>query len=251
MNSEIQNRQNQNRQSPKDLGVSGNNFSREIFKLFTKNRKLKFSQIEKKLQIRSNLLVYHLDQMKKQGLIEKHEDTYQLTKTAEEMLPFYAHLTRKETGVLPVVLTAILNKNQVCLIKRNKRPYSGHWGFVGGKIRMGESIEQTALREAREETSLDLEFDSVKAVIHEHARENQKPKHSFLLILVQLNAKNKDFRITEEGELKWFDLNDLPRENAIHSDIWMAKNYLNKKINIPEISMDEIDGQLCNLKELS
>ncbi|MCK4589463.1 MAG: NUDIX hydrolase [Nanoarchaeota archaeon] len=221
-----------------------------IFELFTKNHKLKFNQIEKHLNIRSNLLVYHLDKMKQQGLLEKQDDIYQLTKNAEEMLPFYAHLTQKETGVLPVVLTAIIKDNQICLIKRGKRPYKDHWGFVGGKIKMGESIKETALREAQEETSLDLEFDSIKNIVHEHTRENQKPKHSFLLILVQLNAKNKDFKITEEGELKWFDLDNLPTENIIHSDIWMIKNHLNKKINIPEIAMDEVDGNLVNLEEL-
>lgn len=245
MNNEIQ-----NTQSPKDFGVSGNQVSREIFKLFTTNRKLKFNEIEKQLQIRSNLLVYHLDQMKKQGLVEKQDETYQLTKTAEEMLPFYVHLTKQETGVLPVVLTAIINQNQVCLIKRNKRPYKDHWGFVGGKMKMGESIKETALREAQEETSLDLEFDSVKNIFHEHTHENQKPKHSFLLILVQLNAKNKEFKITEEGELKWFDLNNLPTENIIHSDIWMLKNHLKNNLKIPQVSIEEKDGHLVSFKEL-
>ena len=246
MNNEIQ-----NTKSPKGFGVSENKVFREIFKLFTTNRKLKFNEIEKHLSIRSNLLVYHLDQMKKQGLIEKQEDAYQLTKTAEEMLPFYMHLTKQETGVLPVVLTAITKDNQVCLIKRGKRPYQDHWGFVGGKMKMGESIKETALREAQEETSLDLEFDSVKGIFHEHTHENQKPKHSFLLILVKLNAKNKDFKITEEGELKWFDLDNLPTENIIHSDIWMLKNHLNKKIDIPQVAIEEKDGNLVSFKELN
>ncbi|MFC1801795.1 NUDIX domain-containing protein [Nanoarchaeota archaeon] len=228
-----------------------NNETKQIFELFTKNHKLKFNEIEKHLDIRSNLLVYHLDKMKQEGWIEKQDDIYQLTKKAEEKLPFYAHIVEKETGVLPVVLAAIIKDNQICLLKRNKRPYKDHWGLISGKMKMGESIKTTALREAQEETNLDVEFHSIKNIIHEHAKENQKPKHSFLLVLVQLNAQNKDFQISEEGELKWFDINDLPKENVIHSDIWMIQNHLNNTIKVPEVSMDEIDGNLVDFKELS
>ena len=43
----------------------------EIFKLFTENRRLKFSEIEKNIKIRSNMVSYHLEQMQKEGLLQR------------------------------------------------------------------------------------------------------------------------------------------------------------------------------------
>ncbi|MBW2963246.1 NUDIX domain-containing protein [Candidatus Woesearchaeota archaeon] len=221
-----------------------------IFELFTKNHKLKFNEIEKSLDIRSNLLVYHLDKMKKDGLIEKQDDTYSLTQKAEEMLPFLAHLTGKETGVLSVVIAAIVKDNKICFIKRNKRPYQGYWGMVGGKMVIGESIQETAIREAQEETGLTVEFDSIKTVLQEHVKENSQVKHSFLLFLVKLKALSEETKSTEEGEVKWFDLNNLKNEKIIPSDSWMIEKFFNKTIDIPVMAMEEKDGEIISFEEL-
>jgi len=189
--------------------------------------------------------------MKQANLIEKQEDTYQLTQKAEEMLPFFVHLTGKETGVLPVVITAIIKDNKICFLKRNKRPYKNYWGMIAGKMKVGESIKTTALREAKEETNLNLEFDSLKEIILEHAKENNQVKHSFLFFMVKLKALNQDFKATEEGELKWFDLNSLEKEKIIPSDLWMLKKFLNQTKNIQEVAMEEKDGQLISFEKLS
>ena len=49
----------------------------------------------------------------------------------------------------------IINKNdQVLLQKRGTFPYK--WGLVGGITELGESLEETAIRETKEETGLDI-----------------------------------------------------------------------------------------------
>ncbi len=50
-----------------------------IFKLFFNNTKLKFSEIEKLVNTRSNKLAYHLDKLVKEGLIKKEKYFYVLT----------------------------------------------------------------------------------------------------------------------------------------------------------------------------
>ena len=47
-------------------------------------------------------------------------------------------------------------KFRVLLIKHNK----GHWSFPKGHIEEGETEVETALREVKEETNLDIEIDS-------------------------------------------------------------------------------------------
>ena len=55
-----------------------------------------------------------------------------------------------------VVLFTYRNDDlQVLLIRRKKWPYQDYWAIPGGFIQMGESLEQSALRELREETGVD------------------------------------------------------------------------------------------------
>ena len=43
----------------------------------------------------------------------------------------------------------------VLLIERGAEPYKGMWAFPGGFMRMEETLEECALRELKEETSLE------------------------------------------------------------------------------------------------
>lgn len=55
-------------------------------------------------------------------------------------------------GVLPT------REGQVLLARRAADPYRGHWDIVGGFMEYDESPEAAALREAREETGLQLQL---------------------------------------------------------------------------------------------
>lgn len=45
--------------------------------------------------------------------------------------------------------------DRVLLIRRSKPPYQGEWSIPGGKIDHGETSEEAALREVREETGVE------------------------------------------------------------------------------------------------
>ena len=44
------------------------------------------------------------------------------------------------------------------LIKRRNDPYKDYWALPGGFVEYGESVESAAIREAKEETSIDVEL---------------------------------------------------------------------------------------------
>ncbi len=219
-----------------------------IFEIFVKNKKMKFTEIEKILDIRSNLLNYHLKIMIEEGLLGKVEEMYCLTKEGETIIPFYAHLTNKEKGSLVISAVAIRRKGKICLLKRSKRPYQGYWGMIGGKVRLEESIEETATREALEETGLKCEFKRVVSVLHERVKDSGSVKHSFVIFFCEVEAKSDELVETDEGEVKWFPINSLPKD-IIPSDRLMIEKLLKtRKSNIGKVMIEEVEDELKNLE---
>ncbi len=129
-------------------------------------------------------------------------------------------------------LLFIVDNGKVLLIKREKHPYIGYWGLTGGKIDFGEHPEETALREAKEETGLDIEFVKVRGVLSEVINENGGKADHFVLFICELKPKSTEFVESAEGELKWFDISEIenikiiPSEVAIIKEIASQDNYV-------------------------
>lgn len=62
---------------------------------------------------------------------------------------------------VPAVISVVLRESQIVLVKRANPPDAGTWGFPGGKIELGEALEDAAVREVKEETGLDVRADGV------------------------------------------------------------------------------------------
>ena len=55
---------------------------------------------------------------------------------------------------VPAVGTVCFRGEDVLLIRRGTKPLAGNWSIPGGKIEFGESTEDAALRELKEETAV-------------------------------------------------------------------------------------------------
>jgi 8-oxo-dGTP diphosphatase len=51
---------------------------------------------------------------------------------------------------------ALIDKDKVLLIQRARAPWLGLWSLPGGRLEPGETAEQCAIREVREETGLSI-----------------------------------------------------------------------------------------------
>ena len=73
-----------------------------------------------------------------------------------------------------VIFTIQDEQLRVLLIKRASDPYKNTWALPGGFVDYGETLEQAAVREAKEETSLDVNLVCLLGIYSDPARD---PRH--------------------------------------------------------------------------
>ena len=72
-------------------------------------------------------------------------------------LPSDAYL--QIVGVMPILCVDLVIRNsegKYLLVKRNNEPLKGQWWVPGGRVFKGESLQEAAIRKAREELSLEI-----------------------------------------------------------------------------------------------
>lgn len=145
-------------------------------------------------------------------------------------------------------LLAIMDKNDILLIQRKKDPYIGFWGLPGGKIELGEHIEDTAIRESKEETGLDVNFVAIRGIISEIINKEDGKDH-FINFICEVKPKKRMFKESTEGNLKWVNFDKLQEEKLIPSEWSIIKEFLinKKKINVHRIHVKK-DGEKYELE---
>ena len=79
-------------------------------------------------------------------------------------------MSKHRNPALTVDIIIIDNDNTV-LIKRLNDPYKDHWALPVGFVEYGEKVEHAAVREAKEETGLDVELDKLVGVYSDPDRD--------------------------------------------------------------------------------
>ena len=98
-----------------------------------------------------------------------------------------------------------LEGSGIVLIRR-KNPPPG-WALPGGFIDYGESAEAAAVREAKEETSLDVQLVELLHVYSDPARD---PRHHTLSAVFIATAKGRPKGADDAAEAEVFSENTLP-----------------------------------------
>jgi len=195
---------------------------RKILDLFAFNEKLKFNEIEKLLKVRSNELAYHLKKLVKKLVLEKKENLYHLSESSEYLIPYLSN----KKHVLSVIIIHIGNNKEAFLIKREKRPYKGKLSLPGGRLIIGESIEQATKRIMKEKFNIKVKFKKVASITLEHLQKKGKTISSFLLIHVLASSQSKDnIRMTNLKENK---------SKIIKSDYFLMTSNFKKKVSLGE-----------------
>ena len=120
---------------------------------------------------------------------------------------------------LVAVLAVVVRDGHVILARRANPPDVGLWGFPGGKIEWGETIEDAAVRELREETGVVARASVIFAVVDALSRETGSVEHHFILIAVLCRWISGDPVAGDDIlDCRWVDRETLLRAEIAKSD---------------------------------
>lgn len=105
----------------------------------------------------------------------------------------------------------ITNENkEFILIKRKNDPFKDHWALPGGFVDYGETTENAAIREAKEETSIDIKLSKLFNV---YSNANRDPRgHTVTIVYLangDMSQRNADDDAKDIGIFSFDDLENL------------------------------------------
>ena len=117
-------------------------------------------------------------------------------------------------GIDAIILNE--DKTKVLLIKRGSKAYHGYWGFVSGCVDWGEEIKETVVREAKEETNLDIEI--IKQ-FHTYSDPKRDPRHHTVSVVFIAKAFGNLKAGDDAKQTHIFPLNKIPNLCFDHDQI--------------------------------
>jgi ADP-ribose pyrophosphatase YjhB (NUDIX family) len=116
-----------------------------------------------------------------------------------------------------------ISGKKIVLIQRKNPPFG--WALPGGFVDYGESLEDAAVREAKEETSLDV---VLLRQFHTYSEAGRDPRQHTITTVYIATAKGQPIGKDDAIKAEIFSLDNLPVEMAFdHAQI--LEDYLNNK----------------------
>ena len=103
--------------------------------------------------------------------------------------------------------------DEFLLIQRGKPPRLGEWSIPGGGQELGETVRDTAMREVREETGVEIAVGGLIDVV-DSVRRDAQGRVAFHITLVDFAARWVSGEAVPGDDamgVGWFRLDDLPK----------------------------------------
>jgi len=114
--------------------------------------------------------------------------------------------------------TIIRYKGGIVLIKRKFGEEKGKWALPGGHVDLDEPLESAAVREAKEETGLDI---ILIRQMHTYSDPKRDPRNHVITTVFVAEGKGELVAGDDAAEAKVFDLDKLPELAFDHRKILM------------------------------
>lgn len=112
---------------------------------------------------------------------------------------------------IAATIAVVIREDRVLLVRRANPPDAGLWGFPGGKIDFGETIQAAAIRELQEETGIEGAFERVLTAVDafDHCPKGHIRQHFILVAAVCRWVSGEPIAGDDALEAGWFALDQL------------------------------------------
>lgn len=144
--------------------------------------------------------------------------------------------------MVPIVITILSYGGRYLFIRRRNPPYEGLWSMVGGKVNIGEHINEAAVREILEETGASKVVNYYyRGMVSERLIDADNTLLSHFLIFVGHALIDNFSEHHREGDLKLFSLEEIVtlKNQFLPSDYEMFHRFLSegKNHNVHEVEL--------------
>lgn len=129
----------------------------------------------------------------------------------------------EQKRILPTTLLIVIKDNKILLACKKRGFGIGKYNGVGGKIEVGETVEQGMIRETFEEIGIVPKNYTLRGVIDFDEYYKGEPVIEKIHIYI---ANDYEYEPQESDEMKpfWFDLDKIPYDKMFQNDkFWLPK----------------------------
>jgi 8-oxo-dGTP diphosphatase len=142
--------------------------------------------------------------------------------------------------VIPRTLCLIFHENEILLIKASsKKEWEGTYNALGGHIEKGESVIESANREIKEESGLDVTDTKLRGIVH---AVNFFEKN-VMMFVTSSTAKSTEVVNNDEGELTWIKVEEIDNIRIFEDMKPIIQHALNMKPEEIFVGTSEFDGK--------
>ena len=136
---------------------------------------------------------------------------------------------KKAAGVVVISRGVAILSRRILKYKGESVPFGGYWSPFAGLIEQGETPEEAAVRELREESNIEIAAEDLIFL-----KELKSKERSFMLYAIDLEEFPKKIKLCEEHtDMGYFfieHLKDLPTDYKIDEEIMNCLEEYNLKI---------------------
>ena len=125
---------------------------------------------------------------------------------------------------VPTVDVILQKGSEILLIKRKNEPFKDHLALPGGFVNQGENVENAAIREVMEETSLQIEPIEILGVYSDPKRDPRR--HILTVVFIGIILEGIPIPKDDSSEIELIQLDDIQKKDLAFDHKQILSDYI-------------------------